>query len=85
MRGRDAHGLEPFDPQGRSLHLPYGTALRMGDLGYNSDAQKELDICYNCLDNYVETLSEAITRPHPDYARFPSGQDRSADIFDSVA
>jgi glutamate--cysteine ligase len=75
LRGRENPGLLPFDEEGKSLHLPYGTALRMGDLGYNSAAQKELDICYNCLDSYVETLRGAILRPHPDYRNIPRGQD----------
>jgi len=74
LRGSDKHGLVPFDDQKRSLHMPFGTALRMGDLGYNSDAQKGLNICYNSLDNYVETLSRAIRQPHPGYAAIASGQ-----------
>ncbi|MEJ2532847.1 MAG: glutamate--cysteine ligase [Halioglobus sp.] len=67
LRGRDHHGLQPFDERGRSLYLPYGTALRMGDLGYNSSAQKGLNICYNSLDRYIETLRSAILTPHPAY------------------
>lgn len=75
LRGRDDHELQPFDSEGKSLHLPFGTALRMGDLGYNSSAQKDLNVCYNTLENYVETLSSAIKQPHADYADIPSGQD----------
>ncbi len=75
LRGRDDHGLQPFDEQGRSLHLPHGTSLRMGDLGYNSSAQKGLNICYNSLDKYIETLRAAIMQPHPDYAAYSSGRD----------
>ncbi len=75
LRGRDNHGLKPFDEQGRSLYLPHGTALRMGDLGYNSEAQKGLNICYNSLDNYIETLCSAIMQPHAAYGDIPSGQD----------
>lgn len=74
LRGHDNHGLQPFDDSGKSLHLPYGTALRMGDLGYNSDAQKDLNVCYNTLGNYVETLSSAIMHSHPDYKDIPCGQ-----------
>lgn len=74
LRGRDDHNLQSFDEKSRSLHLPYGTALRMGDLGYNSNAQKNMNVCYNALDNYVETLSEAIQQPHPEYANINSGQ-----------
>ncbi len=74
LRGRGSQGLEPFDEGSRSLHKPWGTSLRMGDLGYNSDAQKSLDICYNCLDSYIETLRAAILQPHPDYASINCGQ-----------
>lgn len=74
LRGRDNHNLEPFDDQGRSLHLPFGTALRMGGLGYNSDAQKNLNVCYNSLDNYVETLRQAILQPHPAYRDIACGK-----------
>jgi glutamate--cysteine ligase len=75
LKGETGHNLVPFDEDARSLYLPYGTALRMGDLGYNSDAQKDLNICYNSLDNYIQTLSKAILQPHPDYAAIPSGED----------
>jgi glutamate--cysteine ligase len=74
LKGRDNHGLEAFDDKGRSLYLPYGTALRMGDLGYNSATQKDLNVCYNSLDNYVSTLSAAIRQSHPAYGDIPAGQ-----------
>ncbi|WP_279252968.1 glutamate--cysteine ligase [Candidatus Seongchinamella marina] len=73
LRNHDQHGLEPFG-DGHSLYLPHGTALRMSDLGYNSNAQKGLRICYNSLANYVETLRAAIMQPHPDYAHLSSGE-----------
>jgi glutamate--cysteine ligase len=74
LRGRDNHGLQAFDEKSKSLYMPYGTALRMGGLGYNSDAQKQLNVCYNSLDNYVTTLSSAIMQPHAAYGAIPSGQ-----------
>ena len=74
LRGRDNHGLQPFDADARSLYLPYATALRMGGLGYTSDAQKQLNVCYNSLENYVATLSRAILQPHAAYRQFPTGQ-----------
>lgn len=74
LRDREGHGLQSFDEQQRSLYLPYATSLRMGDLGYNSNAQKNLEICYNSLDNYIETLRSAIMQPHPPYADIPAGQ-----------
>ena len=77
VRGSTEHKLESFDEQGRSLYAPYGTALRMGDLGYQSNAQKDLEVCYNTLDSYIETLREAITTSHPDYEKLgtcPNGE-----------
>lgn len=61
------HRLQQLDDD--TLYLPYATSLRMGDLGYQSNAQENLPICYNCLDNYISTLKHAILDPHPDYRR----------------
>jgi glutamate--cysteine ligase len=59
------HNLQTFHEG--TLYEPYATSLRMGDLGYQSDAQENLLICYNHLSTYIESLHEAITAPHPDY------------------
>jgi glutamate--cysteine ligase len=67
LRGSEDHNLQPFDAAGNTMYLPHGTSLRMGDLGYQSNAQKDLEVCYNDLDSYVDTLHRAITEPHPDY------------------
>lgn len=66
IHGRE-HSLTPLDDSGTTLHAPYATSLRMGDLGYQSKAQESLHVDYNCLPDYVRTLCEAITQPHPDY------------------
>ena len=50
-----------------TLYQPYATSLRMGDLGYQSDAQENLLVCYNYLSTYIDSLHEAITAPHSDY------------------
>ena len=39
----------------------------MGSLGYKSEAQKSLFVCYNELDAYVECLNSAIHTPYPEY------------------
>ena len=75
MRGRSDHPLQPFDAEGNSLHLPHATSLRMGGLGYNSDAQASLRVCYNSLDNYLATLTKAILTPHPGYAQYNGQED----------
>ncbi|MBU3068927.1 glutamate--cysteine ligase [Aestuariicella sp. G3-2] len=61
------HNLQPFGDDDHSLHEPYGTSLRMGNLGYQSSAQDSLVVCYNNLDTYLQTLCGAITQPHPEY------------------
>ncbi|MFY7855005.1 MAG: glutamate--cysteine ligase, partial [Rubrivivax sp.] len=52
-----------------TLHLPYATSLRMGNLGYQSDAQAALAVSYNCLESYAGSLDGALTRPFPPYER----------------
>lgn len=64
VEGR-AHELQPL--KGHSLHMPHGTSLRMGRLGYQSDAQASLAVSYNGLDSYGASLQEALTRPYPPY------------------
>ena len=61
------HPLETFDEG--SLYLPYATSLRMGGLGYQSDAQAKLHVSYNSLDEYANTLHRALTEPYPEYEK----------------
>jgi glutamate--cysteine ligase len=61
------HSLESFDEG--SLYLPYATSLRMGRLGYQSDAQANLHISYNELAQYARSMLDALTRPYPPYER----------------
>lgn len=74
LKGRE-HQLQTLAHH--SLGLPFGTSLRMGDLGYQSKAQENLKICYNGLSYYIDTLREAITQPHADYQGFPAGEQLS--------
>ena len=50
-----------------ALYMPHGTSLRMGRLGYQSDAQASLAVSYNSLQGYAASLHEALTRPYPSY------------------
>ncbi|GAB3105595.1 glutamate--cysteine ligase [Pseudomaricurvus hydrocarbonicus] len=61
------HDLQPVEGDAHSMHKPFATSLRMGNLGYQSGAQDSLVVCYNNLDSYLSTLCGAITQPHPDY------------------
>ncbi|MBT1450905.1 glutamate--cysteine ligase [Glaciecola sp. XM2] len=65
----------PFQKVGKgTLYLPYGTSLRMSDLGYTSSAQSDLRICYNDLSSYVSTLRRAINLPTKQYESIPAGE-----------
>lgn len=48
-------------------HEPYGTSLRMSDLGYTNDVQASIPMSLNNLDEYVNNLSCAICTPEPIY------------------
>ena len=52
-----------------TMHMPHGTSLRMGRLGYQSDAQSSLAVSYNSLEGYGESLQDALTRPYPTYEK----------------
>jgi glutamate--cysteine ligase len=60
-----AHELEVL--RGQTMYLPFATSLRMGRLGYQSDAQTALAVSYNSLDSYGASLQDALTRPYPPY------------------
>jgi glutamate--cysteine ligase len=67
VAGRD-HGLQPFLPDpAHTLHLPHATSLRMGRLGYQSEAQSQLAVSYNSLESYAASLHDALTQPYPAY------------------
>ncbi len=75
LNSMDNHNLEDLDEH--TLYLPWATSLRMSDLGYTSDAQSSLPICYNTLDNYVESLVQAIHTPYAPYEKIgkePNGE-----------
>ncbi|WP_419832651.1 glutamate--cysteine ligase [Endozoicomonas atrinae] len=63
--GGEHSGLKSLDKD--TLFLPYATSLRMSDMGYSNHAQSSLNICYNTLDDYVDSLSRAIRTPYPAY------------------
>ncbi len=59
--------FEEFD-QG-TLYHPYATSLRMSDIGYKSKNQAKLNIDYNSIEGYVDSLSAAINTPYADYEK----------------
>jgi glutamate--cysteine ligase len=60
-----SHGLAGWDTG--TYFAPHGTSLRMGRLGYQSDAQATLAVSFNCLGDYAQTLHRALTETYPPY------------------
>ena len=56
-----------FTVTGRTRLAEGATSLRMSDLGYQSAAQESINICFNHLDTYCDTLSNAVHHPWPTY------------------
>jgi glutamate--cysteine ligase len=70
LGGRPApEGMEAFNRH--SLYEPYGTSLRMGNIGYTNSKESKtgVKVCYNTLDSYVSSLRQAIATPCPEYAK----------------
>jgi len=53
--------------KGGTLYMPHGTSMRMGRLGYQSDAQASLAVSYNNLEGYAASLQQALLQPYPAY------------------
>ena len=52
-----------------TLYEPYGTSLRMGNIGYTNSKENKtgVKVCYNTLDSYIRSLRHAISTPCPNY------------------
>ena len=66
VAGRD-HPLQRLSDT--ALGMPCATSLRMGRLGYQSDAQATLAVSCNGLQGYAASLHEALTQPYPPYEK----------------
>ncbi|PCM43188.1 glutamate--cysteine ligase [Marinobacter sp. ANT_B65] len=67
------HDLSRFDD--RSWFGKQATSLRMGDLGYHNNAQSSLNICFNKLGTYTQTLDRAIHTKWPAYEAIGTRRD----------
>jgi glutamate--cysteine ligase len=61
------HALKPLRPG--TFYLPHATSLRMGRLGYQSDAQSSLVVSCNDLASYGRTLQQGLTQVYPPYQK----------------
>jgi glutamate--cysteine ligase len=59
-----------FEKMGKgTYYLPYGTSLRLSDLGYTNSEQDNLSICYNNIDSYLDSVKVAIATPSAKFAK----------------
>jgi len=61
--GGDSSVMPSFDKD--TFFQPYGTSLRMSDLGYSNKSQAGIKISLNSVDDYISNLSCAICTPDP--------------------
>jgi glutamate--cysteine ligase len=59
--------LPAFDSD--TVYEPFGTSLRMSDIGYRNKNQSTLSVSVNSLGEYVRDLSRAIGTPYPPYEK----------------
>lgn len=52
-----------------TYYQPFGTSLRMSDLGYSNRSQSSINICMNSLREYIGDLENAIRTPEPAFER----------------
>ena len=52
-----------------SVYEPFGTSLRMSDIGYRNKNQASVSVSVNSLDEYVRDLTRAIGTPYPPYEK----------------
>lgn len=62
-------GSEMQNLNGETMYEPFGTSLRMSDLGYSNSTQARLNISLNKLDEYINDLVTAMTTPEAQYEK----------------
>ncbi|MEM7250704.1 MAG: glutamate--cysteine ligase [Pseudomonadota bacterium] len=65
--GKDNERFSRFDDHTR--YEPFATSLRMSDIGYSNRNPAGLDVSYDSLGEYIESLARAIETPYPPYER----------------
>jgi len=52
-----------------TVYEPFGTSLRMSDIGYRNKNQATVSVSVNGLSEYIRDLSQAISTPYPPYEK----------------
>lgn len=66
LKGRD-HSLTKLTAD--TFYKESSTSLRMGGLGYTSQLQDKIEVCYNTLETYVDVLESVRQEKVPSYAK----------------
>ena len=66
VKGRK-HILNKLDEN--DMYIENATSLRMSDIGYQSKAQKSLNIKYNSLSEFLNKIKKAMTVPFPEFEK----------------
>lgn len=67
---KDPEKLQAFAKQTNgNCYLPYATSLRLSDIGYTNNAQKQLGITFNHLETYVEGLRKATRTKSSEFSK----------------
>ncbi len=66
---RDETDMEAFDAT--TFYYPYATSLRMSDIGYQNSIEDKsgINVCYNNVNQYVDSLRHAINTVHPPFVK----------------
>ena len=65
----DNSALQMPSLNAETAYEPFGTSLRMSDLGYSNQNQAQLNISLNSLDEYIRDLSNATRCSAPEYEK----------------
>jgi len=52
-----------------TIYLPYATSLRLSDLGYTNSGHSSLKISYNSLEEYIDSVRQALRKKSPDFKK----------------
>jgi glutamate--cysteine ligase len=64
----EAHASLPLLDR-ETAYEPYGTSLRMSDIGYRNRNQAAVNVSINSLEEYMRDLAHATSTPHPPYEK----------------
>ncbi len=59
-----------WDATSNTLYSSYATSLRQSEIGYNHPSQWDLAVSYNSLEEYVESICNALTKIEPRYQKW---------------